>query len=106
MLDDGLCDGCGLPGASERLILNAPLGQTGVYVHRNADCANLAREARGGGRFSPRTPGSTAGDQYEQQLAHAAVVRAQRNHEEEEQALYARLRASLLRSSARRRAGL
>lgn len=102
-LDDGICDGCGEPGATEQLTLNAPLGRTSVYVHRNADCANLAREARGGGRFSPRTPESQEGIDYEAALARARARAAQQSDEEATRALYDRLRASLLRSSERRR---
>jgi len=47
------CDGCGEPGATETLWLAAPLGLCAVHVHRNRECANAAREARGGGRFVP-----------------------------------------------------
>lgn len=45
------CDGCGGPGADERLWLNAPLGLCAVRVHRVRSCAEQARVARGGGRF-------------------------------------------------------
>lgn len=45
------CDGCNLPDPVERLWLNAPLGLCAVRVHRDRDCADKARAARGGGRF-------------------------------------------------------
>lgn len=47
------CDGCGQPGADERLWLQAPLGLCAVRVHRVRSCAEQARVARGGGRFVP-----------------------------------------------------
>lgn len=47
------CDGCGEPGADERLWLQAPLGLCAVRVHRVRSCAEQARVARGGGRFVP-----------------------------------------------------
>lgn len=47
------CDGCGKPGAVERLWLEAPLGLCAVRVHRVRSCAEQARVARGGGRFVP-----------------------------------------------------
>lgn len=46
-----ICDGCGEPDAVERLWLAAPLGLCAVHVHRDRDCAQRARAARGGGRF-------------------------------------------------------
>lgn len=45
------CDGCNEPGAVERLWLDGPLGLSAVHVHRDRDCAQKARVARGGGRF-------------------------------------------------------
>lgn len=48
-----VCDGCGQPGAVERLWLEAPLGLCAVRVHRVRSCAEQARVARGGGRFVP-----------------------------------------------------
>lgn len=48
------CDGCGEPGADCYLRFNAPLGTTGVHVHRKPECANIARELRGGGKWLPR----------------------------------------------------
>lgn len=48
------CDGCGSPTSSETLWLAAPIGLTAVHVCRDRDCAEAARERRGGGRFIPR----------------------------------------------------
>jgi hypothetical protein len=56
------CDGCGEPAATETLWLNAPLGLTAVHVHRTRECAQAARERRGGGRFRPE-PGTETGEQ-------------------------------------------
>jgi hypothetical protein len=48
---DRECDGCGEPGADERLWLEGPLGLCAVRVHRVRSCAEQARVAQGGGRF-------------------------------------------------------
>lgn len=64
------CDGCGrdLPAEEHvRLWLGAPLGMCAVHVHRERSCAELAREARGGGRFFE--PGPTKEEKARQQLA-------------------------------------
>lgn len=45
------CDGCNQPGPLELLWLNAPLGLCAIKVHRDRDCAEKARAARGGGKF-------------------------------------------------------
>lgn len=51
------CDGCGRAlGRPQRLILDAPLGRCVVRVHRWRQCAEAAREARGGGRFRKDWP--------------------------------------------------
>lgn len=50
---DRECDGCGEPGADERLWLEGPLGLSAVHVHSVRSCAEQARVARGGGRFVP-----------------------------------------------------
>jgi hypothetical protein len=46
-----ICDGCNEPDADETLWLDGPLGLSAVRVHRDRDCAQRARVARGGGRF-------------------------------------------------------
>lgn len=50
------CDGCGEDAPVEDIVtlwLNAPLGLCAVKVHRVRECAEAAREARGGGTFRP-----------------------------------------------------
>lgn len=99
-MTDSVCDGCGLPDPTETLWLDAPLGRTAVHVHRNRDCANLARERRGGGTFLRRTPGSWQQEDYERGLAvarRASNARTARDND----ALYDRIRASLQRTHNR-----
>lgn len=101
-VDDNVCDGCGLPDPTETLWLNTPLGLTAVHVHRNRDCANLAREHRGGGTYRRREPGSQEHADWEAGLAAASRARAARSARDTNEALYARIRASLQRSHDRR----
>lgn len=49
-----ICDGCGEPGAECYLLFTAPLGLTGVHVHRRPECANTAKDRRGGGKWLPK----------------------------------------------------
>lgn len=45
------CDGCNHPGSVELLWLNAPLGLCAMRVHRDRACEELAKAARGGGKY-------------------------------------------------------
>lgn len=45
------CDGCGEPGSEQNLWLQGELGLSCMHVHERRECAERAREARGGGRF-------------------------------------------------------
>lgn len=50
------CEGCGHPGATETLWLDAPLGMCAVHVHRDRGCAELGRQSFGGGKFRADGP--------------------------------------------------
>lgn len=74
------CDGCGQGEATRTLWLAAPLGLTTCHVHDRLECAEAARKAKGGGKWTerPRTKEERLG------LIPALSSAAQRNPDRKE----------------------
>jgi hypothetical protein len=96
------CDGCGEQGVLELLVLGTPLGDTSVQVHRTRECAQLAKDARGGGKYHPERMSHQEKLMHEEEMINRARIAAYNEKERRaREELHDRLRATVLRIGER-----